>query len=72
MSDSDDIQNAGRELKLDDHSHGRRALPAAAIITATFLGSQGGLRAFRTEVKEGKGSDHREHGDDPEVSLCSL
>jgi tetratricopeptide (TPR) repeat protein len=44
MSDSEDIQNAGRELKLDDHSHGRRALPAAAIITATFIAYAATLR----------------------------
>src|SRR5208283_515812 len=37
MSDCDDFQNAGREPIPADQRHGRRALPAAAIMTATFI-----------------------------------
>jgi Flp pilus assembly protein TadD len=44
MSDSEDIQNDGREAKLADQLHGRRGLPAAAIITATFIAYAATLR----------------------------
>ncbi len=44
MSDSDDIQNAGTEPIPADQPHGHRALPAAAIITATFIAYAATLR----------------------------